>query len=214
MAGNNRLKEGISNHLRSNFGLYFIALVFLAAGVAAGAFTVKALDDTEKVDLINYLQGFFQILTSKDIDSMAVLRQSVRNNIQTIFAIWLLGITVIGIPITLLIIGVRGFIIGFTVAFLIEGLGFKGLFFTLLAIMPNNLIVIPCLLAAGVISISFSNMIIKDRLARRWTKNYWQKFFSYSILIIILFAVSIGGSLIEAYVVPVFIKLISSYLAS
>lgn len=208
------MQEGISNHVKSNLGLYFIVILFFAIGVAAGAFTVKALDDLQKQALIKYLQSFFQVLTNKDIDSIVVLRQSIENNIQTVFIIWILGITVIGIPVTLLIMGVRGFIIGFTVAFLIDGLGWKGLFFTFLAILPHNLIIIPCLVSICVISISFSKMIIKDRLARRWTNNYWHKFFSYCILIIMIFTVSIAGSFIEAYIIPVFIKLISSYIAA
>jgi stage II sporulation protein M len=195
-------------------GLYLLVIVIFAAGIAAGAFTVKALDDVQKQSLIKYLQGFFQILTSQKVDSAAVLVQSIKNNIQTIVIIWVLGITIIGIPVTLLVIGIRGFIIGFTVGFLINGLGIKGLLFTLLVILPQNMIIIPCLIGISVLSVSFSLMIIRDRMAKRWTNNYWQKFFSYSILIIILLAVSIGGSLIEAYITPVFIKLMTGYLNS
>lgn len=214
MIKGNRLHDRISAHISSNIGVYFLVLTIFAIGIAAGTFTVRALDDTQKQSLIKYLQGFFQILLSRDIDSMAVLKQSVSNNLQTVLIIWILGITVIGIPVTLLIIGVRGFIIGFTVGFLIDGLGWKGLLFTGLAILPHNLIVIPSLVGISVLSVSFSLMIIKDRLAKRWTKHYWQKFISYCILVAVLFIVSIAGSIIEAYVVPVFIKLISSYFTT
>lgn len=214
MIKNNRFREGILNHVKSNLALYFLVCTFFAVGVAAGAFTVRALDDVQKQALIKYLQGFFQILTSKNIDSSAVLIQSIKNNIQTVFVIWILGITVIGIPVTILIIGIRGFIIGFTVGFLINGLGSKGLIFTLLAILPQNIIIIPCLIAISVVSLSFSLMIIKNKMAKRWTNNYWQKFLSYSILIIALFVTTILGSLIEAYIVPVFIRLISTYLTT
>lgn len=207
-----RLRDGVLDHIKSNFGLYFLVFTFFAIGVGAGAFTVRALDEVQKQELIRYLQGFFQILTSKNINSLAVLSQSIQNNIQTVIVIWILGITVIGIPITLLILGVRGFIIGFTVGFLVNGLGWKGLFFTVLAILPQNIIIIPCLMSIGVFSVSFSLMIIKNRMAKRWTNNYWQKFLSYSIVVMALFIITILGSLIEAYIVPVFIKLLSSYL--
>lgn len=214
MTRDKRLQENIMDHLRSNAGLYFLVMVFFAAGVAGGAFTLKALDDTEKQALIKYLQGFFQILGSQKINSGAVFAQSLKNNIQTAVVIWILGITIIGIPLTLIIIGLRGFIIGFTVGFLINSLGTKGLFFSILVILPQNIIIIPCLIAIGVLSISFSLMITRDRMAKRWTKNYWQKFLSYSILIALLLMVSICGSLVEAYVTPVFINLMSSYLNS
>lgn len=208
----NKLGEGISNHVKSNMGLYLLILAFFAIGIAAGAFTVRTLDDTQKQALMKYLQGFFQILTSQSIDSAAVLKQSITNNLQTVFIIWILGITIIGIPITVLVMGIRGFIIGFTVGFLINSLSWKGLFFTLLVVVPQNLIIIPCLLAISVLSVSFSLMIIKNRLSKRWTNNYWQKLLSYTLNIIVLLIVSILGSLVEAYLVPAFIKLFSSYL--
>lgn len=192
--------------------LYFLIFAFLSTGIAAGAFTVRALDDIQKQSLINYMHGFFQILTSTNIDGLKVFKQSVINNIQTIILMWILGITIIGIPLILLITCIRGFILGFTVGFLLNNLGWKGFFFTSLAILPQNLIMIPCLLEIGVISISFSLMLIKNRMAKKWTNNFWQKFLSYTTIIGILFGISICGSLIEAYIVPVFLKLISSYL--
>jgi stage II sporulation protein M len=210
---NNKLQESLSKHIKSNLGLYFIVFAFFAIGVAVGAFTVRALDDLQKQALIKYLQSFLQILTSKSIDSPAVLKQSIKNNIQTVFLIWILGITIIGIPITLIIMGIRGFIIGFTVGFLIDGLGLKGLFFAVLVILPQNIIIVPCLAAISVMSISFSLMIIKDRLAKRWTNNYWHKFFSYSTIVIVLFIISVCGSFVESYIMPVFIRLLSAYLS-
>lgn len=214
MNRNKRLQENIIDHLRSNSGLYFLVIVFFAAGISAGAFMLKTLDDAEKQSLIKYLQSFFQILGSQKIDSGAVFAQSLKNNMQTAIIIWILGITVIGIPLTLIVIGIRGFIIGFTVGFLINSLGTKGLFFSILVILPQNIIIIPCMIGMSVLSISFSLMIMRDKIAKRWTKNYWQKFFYYSILSAVLMAVSVCGSLIEAYVTPVFINLLSSYLNS
>lgn len=208
------IRDSMSGHIRSNMGLYILSFTFLAIGIAAGAFTVKALDDAKRQELIKYMQGFFQILTSSTIDSRAVLAQSIKNNIQTIIVIWILGITVIGIPVTLIIVGVRGFILGFTVGFMLNSLGMKGLFFTILAILPQNIIIIPCIIAVSVMSVGFSTMIIRNRMAKKWTNNYWQRFLSYTILIGGLFIISIAGSLIEAYIVPVFIKLISSYLTA
>jgi stage II sporulation protein M len=207
-----KLYETISSHVKNNAAMYFVVVIFFAVGVAAGAFTVKALDDSQKQALIRYMQGFFQVFTTKEIDNLIVLKQSIINNIQTVFALWILGITIIGIPVTLLVIGIRGFIIGFTVGFMIEGLGVKGLFFSAAAILPQNMIIIPCMTGICVISISFSLMIIRNRLSRRWTNNYWQKFFSYTFTIVVLFGVIILGSLIEAYITPALIKALSSYL--
>jgi stage II sporulation protein M len=210
----NKFRQGLSNHIKSNKYLYLLVLVFFSVGIAAGAFTVKALDEVQKQSLFKYIQGFFQVLTSQSVDSAAILKQSIINSVQTVAAIWILGITIIGIPVTLLVIGIRGFILGFTVGFLIDTLGWNGLLFTVAAIIPQNVVIIPCIIAISVFSLSFSLMIIKNRMSKRWTNNYWQKLLSYSINVIVLLLLSIIGSFIEAYIVPELLKLVSQYLIS
>lgn len=214
MVRNNRLTESVREYLRANIGLYFLVVIFFASGVAAGAFSIKALDDTQKQSLISYMQSFFQILLSGDVDGGAVFKQSLTNNIQTALAVWLLGITVIGIPLILVAIGIRGFIIGFTVGFLINGLGIKGLLFSLVVILPQNLIIIPCLICICVTAISYSKGAIKGRTAKKWTNSYRRRLGPYTLSILIALIVSSSGSLIESYITPVFMKLMSSYLNS
>ncbi|MDI6618125.1 MAG: stage II sporulation protein M [Clostridiales bacterium] len=214
MLKRNGIREAIIKHINANIGLYFLVFTFFAIGIATGAFSVKALDGTQRQSLIEYMQDFFQVLLKKDVDSYGVLGQSIKNNMLTGFLIWIFGISVVGIPLTLIIVAIRGFILGFTVSFLINSMGIKGVLFSALAILPQNLIIIPCIVAIGVVSISFSRMVIKNKITKKWTHNYWQKFFSYSMIIIIFLLVSIAGSLIEAYIVPVFAKVMSSYLTA
>lgn len=211
---NSKLKDGIMNHIKSNMALYFLVLAFFAIGVAAGAFTVRTLDDTQNQDLVKYIQNFFQVLDTSNVDSFTILMQSINTNIQTILVVWILGIAVIGIPVTLVVVGIRGFILGFTVGFLINSLGWKGVLFTLAAIIPQNIIIISIIMVISVLSLNFSIMIIKNRLAKRITNNYWQKLLSYTIITVVLFIFSLLGSLVEAYISPELIKLMSSYLVS
>ncbi len=197
-----RLRDTVLNHIKQNKGLYTLILIFFGIGVGIGAFTFITLDDIQKQELVKYLQNFFQVLTGNNVDSVAILQQSIKNNLQSWIVIWITGITIIGIPVTLILIGVRGFIIGFTVGSFVDGLGMKGIIFTLLAIVPQNIIIIPCFIVMGVASISFSLMIIKNKLARRVTMGFWQKFTYYSLFTIVLFLISILGCLIESYITP------------
>jgi len=204
-----RLRDTVLNHIKQNKGLYTLILIFFGIGVGIGAFTFITLDDIQKQELVKYLQNFFQVLTGNNVDSVAILQQSIKNNLQSWIVIWITGITIIGIPVTLILIGVRGFIIGFTVGSFVDGLGMKGIIFTLLAIVPQNIIIIPCFIVMGVASISFSLMIIKNKLARRVTMGFWQKFTYYSLFTIVLFLISILGCLIESYITPELVKILS-----
>lgn len=187
-------------------------MMFFIIGISSGAFTLKALGEQHKRELISYMQGFFQILSQRSINEFLVLKQSIINNLQTGILIWILGVTIIGIPFILLIVAIRGFIIGFTVGFLIEQMGLMGFSFSILAILPQNLFIVPGILIIAVIGISFSVMIIKSKLNRNYQVDIIRQFILYSTIIGSIFLLILIGSIIEAYITPIFMQLLSRYL--
>lgn len=207
-----RVNESFARNIRDNIGVYFVVTLFFTIGIAAGAFTVKALDYTQKQDLVSYLNRFFQILTSQNVDKGTIFFQSIKMNFETILFIWILSITVIGVPITLIITAFRGFIIGFTISFLIDGLGWKGIFFTLIAVIPQNIIYIPCLLIVSAISVSFSITVVRRKLKKNLIGASKINIASYTASVVIIFIIMSLGSLFEAYASPVLLKSISSYM--
>lgn len=172
----------------------------------------KALTDFQNKELIVYLKNFFSIVDSKAINNLAILKQSLLNNFQTGIIIWILGVTVIGIPLILLIIGLRGFIIGFTVGFFVKQMGFKGVIFSLVSILPQNILIVPCTVFIGVLGISFSLMLIKNKTRKNTRYSIVNQFFLYSTIIAMIHIIIVVGCLIEAYISPFFIKYISTYM--
>ncbi|TDT61923.1 stage II sporulation protein M [Fonticella tunisiensis] len=208
----NGFNEQLVKNIKENLGSYFMAVLFFTIGIAAGAFTVKALDNGQKQDLVIYLNRFFQILGNEQIKSTTILVQSLKNNFQTIFFIWLLSITIIGVPVTLFITSFRGFIVGFTISFLIQGLGWKGLLFTLVAVLPQNIIFIPCLIIISALSISFSVHSIKRKVRKGFINNVKGNMLSYTLSVGAILLIMLLGSLVEAYLSPILIKSLSAYM--
>lgn len=209
---NKRYNDVVSKNIHENIGIYFTVTLFFAIGIAAGAFTIKALDYNKKQDLVIYLNNFFQILNSENIPNSQIFLQSLKNNFQTVFFIWLLSITIIGVPVTLFITTFRGFIIGFTVAFLIEGLGWKGLIFTSIAVLPQNILYIPCLLIISAFSLAFSLQAFRQKIRSTASIGVKNNIISYTVIVVIFFIIMCIGSAIEAYLSPVLIKSIASYM--
>lgn len=204
-------------HIQGNGVIYFFVCMFFIIGISSGAFIVKALADYQKQELISYMRSFFQILSNKPIDASSVLKQSLINNLQTAALIWILGITVIGMPLILLLVAIRGLIIGFTVGFLVEQLGMKGILFSLISIFPQNLLIIPSIIVIAVIGIGFSKMIVQNRLNKSYTSynmnnSTFKQFILYSTINASIFFFIIVGSMIEAYVTPIFMKALSKYM--
>ncbi|SHJ48492.1 stage II sporulation protein M [Paramaledivibacter caminithermalis] len=207
-----RINDIVAKHIQGNLITYFFVILFFMTGISSGAFMSKALTDFQNKELIVYLKNFFSIVDSKAINNLAILKQSLLNNFQTGIIIWILGVTVIGIPLILLIIGLRGFIIGFTVGFFVKQMGFKGVIFSLVSILPQNILIVPCTVFIGVLGISFSLMLIKNKTRKNTRYSIVNQFFLYSTIIAMIHIIIVVGCLIEAYISPFFIKYISTYM--
>ncbi|MTI70211.1 MAG: stage II sporulation protein M [Firmicutes bacterium] len=203
----------IRNHFHKNIFLYFIIVIFLIVGISAGAITTKVLNTSQKKEIIIFMDSFFKILNEESINSGILLKHSIINNIKTVGLLWFLGLIIIGIPLVFIVVVLRGFIIGFTVGFLYVELGFKGFLFAILAILPQNLFLIPGMVIISVMSLSFSIRIIKNKFKRSLKFNFLSEIIRFSLSVILLFILMLLGSLVEAYITPVFMKLVLGYVA-
>ncbi|MEG0641064.1 MAG: stage II sporulation protein M [Clostridium sp.] len=205
------LGQRISRNIKENIGIYFIIILFFSIGLAIGGFTIKSIGSGEKQELLAYMNGFFKVFSGEEVSGLSVFIQSAKNNFLSILIIWALSLTVIGVPVALIVVGFRGFILGFSVGFFIESMGVPGLVFSLIGIIPQNIIYIPCIIIAVVISLSFSISIIRNKRTKGFNKQSEVNIISYSITMGIIFLITLIGSLIEGFVSPIIIKALSGY---
>jgi stage II sporulation protein M len=205
-----QFKDGLKGYLSQTLPYYFFVGLLFVLGVIFGALAVNALSPQQKVELLDYLQVFLRGVGQKlgEIDSGVVLRQSAANNLKTVGLLWLLGATVIGAPLAVVIIFVRGFVIGFSVGFLCSEMGAKGVALSLLAIFPQNLLAVPVFLAVGVSSLGFAVLVVRRRVGR-FRINLAEEFLAYTFTCLVLAALLVGASLIEAYLTPIFMGFIA-----
>lgn len=206
----NNIREILIKHIRNNSKKYFFLLLAFIAGVSAGAFTVNGLSTIQKEEITNYFQGFLQLLDNQKIDSSELLKISAVENYKTVIVLWILGITIIGAPFIFLVIGIRGFITGFTSGFIIETLGMKGVLFTIFTILPKEIIITPSIIALGVSGINFSLGIVRSKSIRRISKESIKaNFIGYCAVTLIFSCIIFTGILVEGYVTPVFTRMIA-----
>jgi len=205
----------LTRHIKNNIKTYFFLLMTFVVGVSAGAFTVNGLSTMQREELTYYFQGFLQLLDNQKVDNIELLKLGFMENIKIIGLLWGLGVTIIGIPFIFIIIGIRGFITGFTSGFIIGMLGWKGIVFTLLALLPKEFIIIPCLISLGVSGINFSRNIIKKKSMHHLSKgNLKTSFIAYCMVTLFFTCFIFAGVLMEAYVTPVFIRMIRPMITS
>lgn len=203
------IRRVVGTHISQNHNIYLTLLVAFILGVSAGAFTVNGLSSIQRDELTNYFQGFLQLLQNQKVESSELLSIVLMENVKVIAILWVLGVSIIGIPFILLLISVKGFITGFSSGFIINAIGFKGILFTLFAILPKEIIIIPCLIAIGVNGINFSLKIIKNKSNNHILKDGLKaNFLSYCLVTLFFSCFIFVGVLLEAYITPVFIRMV------
>lgn len=153
------IKDGILTNVKS----YFIVIIIFTVGIFLGVlFINQTQDKTEIEKYINTYVDETKILQNGNY--MAELQKDVKNNVILVLLLWFAGTTIIGIPIVLGIIIIRGFCLGYTIASCVFVLGkIKGIIFVLITIFLQNIIFIPALMILGVSSIKLYKSIVKDR---------------------------------------------------
>lgn len=206
------LRQNVAGYLKANIAAYFFIILIFIIGVVIGSLAVKALPDEQKVELVGYLRVFFQGLKG-DIGAgqeVALLQNILANNAKTIILMWLLGFTVVGIPFVLFIVFTRGFVIGFTVGFLINEYIMKGLAFAFVSVLPHNFFAVPAMIAAAVSAINFSVLLVRRKT--RPKVNIFYQALGYTLFCLVMLALMIAAGVVEVYVSPVFMKLVASLL--
>ena len=119
-------------------------LVFLSVlgiiGIAAGSIFNIMLNETDKSLVSSYITNFFDNIANNTLDNVSALKNGFINEISYVLIIWLLGISVIGIPIILFMYFSKFFILGFSISSIISNYGFKGCLLTFGYIFPHKII--------------------------------------------------------------------------
>jgi len=196
----------VLEHLRRHAGVYVFLIMLFGMGVAFGALAVGALDATQRLELSQYLDFFLQAVDDPGVDAPAgaVFRQALASNWRTAGLILLLGVTVVGVPLVPAIVFLRGFIIGFSVGFLLASRGWQGVAISLLAVVPQNLLIVP-----AVVGLSAAALIFAAGVVRRGSQrgpSLVVRLAQYLTAAAVALAALAAASLIGGYVSPLFLR--------
>ena len=193
-----KLLKIIKEHVINNKKEYFIILLIFVIGIFSGVFFINNIQEQPKNEMTNYLNQFIEKFKSiEGIDNMEMLKHSIFQNILLAISIWFFGTTVIGIPVVFGIILYRGFCLGYTISLCISimGLG-KGISFIFVALLLQNILFIPAILALGVSGFKLYKSIIKDKRK----ENIKLEILRHTIFSLIMVIILLLASLIEVFV--------------
>lgn len=205
------MERALTRHIKDNLALYLAVFIFFLGGITAGTVTLYYLGQQQVIQLASYLDNLLQQFntTPQMASCYSILYQTFINALKEIGMVWFLGLTVIGLPLIVAIIFFKGFILGFTVGFLVQQKASQGIAFSLLAILPPNLLEIPALFVAAILGISFSISLLRGRNIRE--AGFLPRFLAYTLLMFLVMVLVAGGGLVEAYLSPLFARIVLNY---
>ena len=158
-------KDTLKNYVKNNYKEYLLVCILFLIGIFVGVMIINNCKDTQLTEITTYIKDF--ITKYKEIENInisSLIIDGIKKNLLFAIILWLAGTTVIGMLVVLIMILLRGVILGFTISSITSTLGFfKGTVFTLTSILLQNLLYIPAILTIGVSSIKLYKSIIKDK---------------------------------------------------
>src|SRR5690625_2468226 len=155
----------------------------------------------QKLDLFFYLVRFFgQIADNETIARGDIFKSSFFYHAKYLLLLFILGLSVIGLPVVWILLFLKGLVVGFTVGFIVNQLGIKGLLLATLSIAPQNIIIIPIYIIAGSLSMIFSLTLLGKLFSRKYSRPVLQPFGQYIMVFSLLLVFSFLAAILEAYV--------------
>ncbi len=204
----------VRRYVQEHMALYIFVAVIFVMGVIFGALMVNALSLQQKQEISGYLSGFFYMIDQQtDFDGKQSVLDTFGMHIKWLVLIWILGLSVIGFPLILILDFLKGVLIGFTVGYMVGQLSWKGMLFALVSVVPQNMIIIPVILICSVTAITFSLYLIKNRFLQR-KDTVSRRLLSYTAVTVSMAVVLLGVSLFESFVSPVLMKWVTPMLVA
>ncbi|WP_127585918.1 stage II sporulation protein M [Paenibacillus koleovorans] len=210
MSWNNRMRSDLREHL----SLYVFVAVLLVMGIVFGALMVNALSAEQKEELGRHLGSFVQMIDQgAEIGGKASLQATFLIHLKWLLLIWLLGLSIIGLPFIFLLDFLKGVLLGFSVGVLVGEMSWKGMLFALVSVAPQNMIIIPALMICSVSAVSFSLYLIKNRFLQKKGALY-PPFVRFSSVTLSMIVLLFGVSLFEAYLSPSLMQWVTPMLTA
>ncbi len=195
------------NHIIRQKKVYSLFILLVLISILAGALFLFALSKNDTMIVKEELSTFFNnIKMGNNINYVGSLINSIVTNLGYLLLIWLLGISIIGFPFILILIFIKGFILGFSISSIIATYGVKGILGAFLYICPHQLIFMVLLILIGFYACSFCIKLFKYLFLKQ-NINFKIAMHKYLKILFFAFVVAILLSLFETFISTYLIRL-------
>lgn len=202
-----KIMDKLKGRMKTSRKMIVFFLVLLIIGIAAGTFFSLVISKSDKALVSDTIKNFFEAVQKNEINFMEVFKNTIFDNGTNSIFMWLLGISVIGIPILLFLYFSKAFILGFSIGSILLQYKAKGIFLCFFYIFPHqvlNLLLYTFLLLYA-LSLSIKLFFV---LIRRKTIDFKPIMNKYILVFVITLIGFLFTALYEAYFMPKIVQII------
>jgi len=186
--------------------LFVICILFL--GVIAGAIYTNIIGLNDRNLVIDKIKLFIDNINSNSLKTLLVFKNSIGVNLGYVFIIWVLGMSLIGLIFNMMLLFIKGFIFGFSIASFIVTYGIKGIVVAFIYMFFGQLLNIVVTLLLTIYSIMLSFKLLKVILKKNTSDHFLPFLKNYAIILVISIILSLISSVFETFLLPSLIKLV------
>ncbi len=205
------IKEMYNNYkieLSKKNNILMLVLVVLIIGLIFGSIYITILSTEQKTNVLNEVTSYFKNIQKISFDDKIIIfKNSLLSNLIYVVSMWLLGISIIGIPIVFIMIFFKSFIAGFSVSSIFSKYGFKGIIKCVLYVFPSNILMILFIIFLSIYSILISSRISKT-VIKKENINFKSFMGRYLFILVIGILVCILCAAYDAFIEPMIYGLV------
>ena len=190
--------------------IFFLGIIALVAIIFGSLFSVM-LNESDKNLVNEYISNFFENIKNNNLNYILALKNGSISSLSYILIVWLLGISIIGMPIVLFMYFSKFFVIGFSISSIIKSYGFKGCLLSFSYIFPHQIIYIIAYTILTVYSIKMSIKLIST-IVKKDKMDFKPIINKYLFVLLLSIITSSLALLFEVFITPKFINIILSML--
>lgn len=197
--------------IKINKKIFVFLFVLMLIGIIAGSIFTTILNSSDKKLVVDHLNDFINNINNNKLDYLFSLKSNLVTNIGYVMLIWLLGISVIGLPVIIIMFFTKCFILGFSVGSVLITFKLKGILVSLVYVFPGQVISLLFLLLLMMYSMSFTFRMLYAILKKK-SLDFKLIINKYFKILLIVLGVVILMNLYDTYLMPRLIKLLIPFI--
>lgn len=198
------LKDKLIFKAKKNKNLLLFLIGISIIGLISGSIFLTIINKSDQQLVKEYIEKFIIGIDQNKLNYLEALKNTLLSNLAFILVIWILGLTVLGIPLTIFIYFTKSFILGFSISSFVLQYGIKGCLISIIYIIPSllNLVIYTILM---IFAIHFSKKLLYMTVKKKeiHLKETIGRYITFLVVAIILM---IFNALLEVFIVPTLIQ--------